>query len=294
MGARVLVADDSAVNREVAQEALSRLGVEVRCVNDGREAVDAVFAEHFDLVLMDGSMPELDGYDATREIRAREATAVRPKTPVVALTAPRGRIGGGRLARRRQWTTSCTSPSPWRPWLGNSGCSCSRARRGRSRRRLRLSHPFLRTPLKPMPALYGGEPLIDEEVAGQLAAMAAAGRTEFVDRVHGLYRDNAPQSAVKLAEAVRAGDADAAAKAAHALKSMSYNVGGACSGAHGWRHGSLRPRGAAPPAPQAVEELARVLERTFAAIAAGAGRDGSDPAFERDSVAQGRPNCCVT
>ena len=86
-GARVLVADDSAVNREVAQEALSRLGVAAKCVNDGREAVEAAFAEHFDLVLMDGSMPELDGYDATREIRAREAVTVRPRTPVVALTA---------------------------------------------------------------------------------------------------------------------------------------------------------------------------------------------------------------
>ena len=99
VGARVLVADDSAVNREVAQEALSRLGVEVKLVNDGREAVDAVFAERFDLVLMDGSMPELDGYDATREIRAREAEVGAPARPGGGADRPRGRLPGRRLAR---------------------------------------------------------------------------------------------------------------------------------------------------------------------------------------------------
>src|SRR5215208_2636677 len=60
-GARVLVADDSAVNREVACEALARLGVTAATVDDGRAALAAVKAEAFDIVLMDGSMPDIDG-----------------------------------------------------------------------------------------------------------------------------------------------------------------------------------------------------------------------------------------
>ena len=56
-GARVLVADDSAVNREVAMEALARLGVKAILVDDGRSAVETAMAERFDVVLMDGSMP---------------------------------------------------------------------------------------------------------------------------------------------------------------------------------------------------------------------------------------------
>ncbi|HEX8662412.1 MAG TPA: ATP-binding protein, partial [Beijerinckiaceae bacterium] len=86
-GARVLVADDSAVNREVACEALSRLGIVPATVEDGRAAVEAVKAQPFDIVLMDGSMPDVDGFQATRLIRAHEAAAGVGRTPVVALTA---------------------------------------------------------------------------------------------------------------------------------------------------------------------------------------------------------------
>ncbi|HLY80092.1 MAG TPA: ATP-binding protein, partial [Caulobacteraceae bacterium] len=86
-GRRLLVADDSAVNREVASEALSRLGCHVTLVNDGREAVEAVATEPFDLVLMDASMPEMDGYEATIEIRKAETNADAARLPIVALTA---------------------------------------------------------------------------------------------------------------------------------------------------------------------------------------------------------------
>jgi two-component system sensor histidine kinase BarA len=83
----VLVVDDSGVNREVASEALARLDAAVVLACDGREAITAAFAEPFDLILMDGSMPEMDGYEASREIRRLEAEAGRTPTPIVALTA---------------------------------------------------------------------------------------------------------------------------------------------------------------------------------------------------------------
>ena len=67
--------------------------------------------------------------------------------------------------------------------------------------------------------------LVDPQVAAQLEAMAADGRTEFVSRVYGLYRENAPDSVVKLMDAASQGDAEGCAKAAHALKSMSFNIG---------------------------------------------------------------------
>ncbi len=84
---RVLAADDSAVNREVLIEALKRLGVETTCVEDGAAAVAAVQAETFDLVFMDGSMPVLDGFDATRAIRAWELETGAVSIPIVGLSA---------------------------------------------------------------------------------------------------------------------------------------------------------------------------------------------------------------
>ncbi len=86
-GCRVLAADDSPVNREVVKEALSRLNVDVVLVTDGHEAVSKVEEEFFDLILMDCSMPEMDGYEATRLIRKWERDNYRAAMPIIALTA---------------------------------------------------------------------------------------------------------------------------------------------------------------------------------------------------------------
>ncbi|MGE3173174.1 MAG: ATP-binding protein [Planctomycetota bacterium] len=85
-GLRVLVAEDTPVNRCVVEAHLRRLGCEVHCVEDGAAAVAAVRDGDFDLVLMDCHMPILDGYAATQAIRDEEARSGR-RTPIVALTA---------------------------------------------------------------------------------------------------------------------------------------------------------------------------------------------------------------
>ena len=82
---KVLVADDNAINRKVALALLERFGCRVDLVTNGLEAVEAVEAARYDLVFMDCHMPVLDGYSASRRIRAAEGTTKR--TPIVALTA---------------------------------------------------------------------------------------------------------------------------------------------------------------------------------------------------------------
>jgi len=86
-GLRVLLADDNAVNQMVAANLLKRCGAEVRCVANGLEALQALRAAEYDVVLMDCQMPEMDGYEATR--RLRQATDLRGNRdiPVIALTA---------------------------------------------------------------------------------------------------------------------------------------------------------------------------------------------------------------
>ena len=83
--ALVLVVEDSPVNRLVAVRVLERCGFRAHVVNDGREALQALASQRYDAVLMDCQMPDIDGYEATRELRRRENGGRH--TPVIAMTA---------------------------------------------------------------------------------------------------------------------------------------------------------------------------------------------------------------
>ncbi|MCI0330904.1 MAG: response regulator [candidate division Zixibacteria bacterium] len=84
-GGSILVAEDNQVNRAVAEAVLSRAGYSVVCVKDGREALEVFSVRDFDLILMDVQMPEMDGMEATREIR--KMTGAKSRIPVIAMTA---------------------------------------------------------------------------------------------------------------------------------------------------------------------------------------------------------------
>jgi CheY-like chemotaxis protein len=87
LGLHVLVAEDNVVNQKIALAMLGRLGCTAEVAVQGAAAVVAWESGAFDLVLMDCQMPVLDGFEATRQIRALEAAADRPRTPIIALTA---------------------------------------------------------------------------------------------------------------------------------------------------------------------------------------------------------------
>lgn len=86
-GTRILLAEDNLVNQKLAMRLLQRLGAEVHLAANGAEALQALREADFDIVLMDCQMPEMDGYEATRQLRNSRGSVRNPKIPVIALTA---------------------------------------------------------------------------------------------------------------------------------------------------------------------------------------------------------------
>jgi two-component system sensor histidine kinase BarA len=220
-GCRVLVADDSAVNREVAIEALSRLGISCEVCEDGRQAVEAARRGGMDLILMDGSMPEMDGYEASKAIRLDEAKANAPRLPIIALTA---HVLGAAAEAWRDAEMDAVLHKPFT--LKALGAVLGQF--------LTASAP----PEVIEPAAVNAPPLVlgpvadpvvsallDPVVTRELELMASDGKADFVERVRQLYRDNAPVAVMRVIDAATADDAPGVALAAHALKSMSLNIG---------------------------------------------------------------------
>lgn len=86
-GFKILLADDNPLNGDLAQRLLTKRGHDVTVVVNGKLALDKLEQEKFDLVLMDLEMPEMDGFEATRQIRERGKTQPGFSLPVIAMTA---------------------------------------------------------------------------------------------------------------------------------------------------------------------------------------------------------------
>jgi len=240
-GVRVLAADDSAINREVLGEALRRLQVEVVNVEDGTEAVEAVKSKPFDLVFMDGSMPRMDGFEATRQIRAWETETGRSPMPIVALTAHV--VGSQANLWRDAGMDDCvTKPFTIATLEKTLSALLAERRVDPAVAELEPSAPIntngpahtagtgRKSPQAEAP-VYAPEateqselPLFDDEVLDSIREMQT-GDMDLATKVIGLYRTHAPDALAALSVAWPSEPDDTIAKAAHALKSLSRNIG---------------------------------------------------------------------
>ena len=209
----ILLVEDNLINQQVALGILQIQGYSVTVVSDGREALEAHAQGDFDLILMDCHMPEMDGYEATREIRRRERLSSGKRIPIVALTA-------NAMARDRE---ECL----------NAGMDDH------------LSKPFNMLVLQEMLARWlapteskqteaaelaaqataKAAEVLDRQMLDQLSKVVTNGKPELLSRVIKLYLVESPKLIQQLQQAGMEDNAPQIASCAHALKSCSANVG---------------------------------------------------------------------
>lgn len=217
-GTRVLVADDNPVNREVIAEVLRQLDVVFDLVEDGSRALTQWRKERYDLVLMDCSMPVMDGLEATRRIRQEEVDTKRARTPVVALTAL---IEGGNSVR--SWHDAGMDMLVTKPFAiaqiaeAIQSLTVETSDKSATTQDGEMQHNEPDTGA-------GMSPVLDEAVLQGLSEIGA-GDPEFVRRMFGLFEENADPALARLEKAAGNPELKQLADAAHALKSMAANLG---------------------------------------------------------------------
>jgi CheY-like chemotaxis protein len=195
----VLLVEDNMVNRTLALEMLQRLGCDAMHAGNGIEALDALEKQPFDVVLMDCQMPVMDGFIATRKLRERESAKKLEPTRVVALTA--NALAGDREA--------CLA----------AGMNDY------------LAKPFtlaqLRNILLPskVSRSAANKVTLDHSAIDAVRQLDPDGNDRLLARLIALYRDDSSQLLADIDNALKVGDADAVARAAHTLKSSSANLG---------------------------------------------------------------------
>jgi len=206
---RILVAEDNTTNRIIAVKMLEKLGHVAEAVANGQEAVESLRRIPYDLVLMDCQMPVLDGFEATKIIRAPGSTVRNPRVPIIALTAyamkedraicleagmndyvskPANAHDLAAAIKRCGLDVPGTGEAPPAAATGTAGASPD----------------------------FDREDFLDRTVGDRSLAAEVAG----------IFLVDSPPILEKLSSAITAGDAQSAGNFAHALKGSSATVGG--------------------------------------------------------------------
>ncbi|WP_415034551.1 ATP-binding protein [Azonexus sp.] len=217
---RVLLVEDNESNQILARAHLERYGLQVLVVGDGQQALNVLQEENFDLVLLDCQMPVLDGFATCRAWRAQEAASGRARLPVLALTANAFNEDRARCleAGMDDYLT--------KPYRGEAMYAALARWLPQERRRGPEGGAAAKTEAVPefLPARMEAL-VLDPGAFAQMRQMAPASAPQLITQLieaylrsgEGLWRD--------YLAAFAAHDANAMARACHALKSSSHNVG---------------------------------------------------------------------
>jgi CheY-like chemotaxis protein/HPt (histidine-containing phosphotransfer) domain-containing protein len=233
---RILLAEDNVVNQKVALRLLGQMGYRADVAANGLEAIDAVGRQTYDVVLMDVQMPELDGFEASREINRRWPVDRRPR--IVAMTANAMR-GDRELCTaagmddyvakpvRIEELVAALERTPRRAETGARGAAAAGAPEpaepvGPSRSGISRRLGATAGGRRPGPAAPSAAEPVDRTVLQRLTA--TMGEPFVAELIHTFIEDGRALVAA-LHRTLAAADVDAFRRAAHSLKSTGETVG---------------------------------------------------------------------
>jgi len=224
---RVLVAEDNPVNQIVTTALLERAGCVLEVVSDGKKVVERALTRQFDLVLMDCHMPELDGFEATGQIRAAEARSRLPRLPIVALTA--NAVKGDRdKCLSAGMDDYLTKPIHMDRLIGVLS-KLVKGAKGGAGDLAASSASEAAVPLTvaaPAGAAAGGSGGIDP-VDVEAVLERCMGDMKVLEKVLGKFEEHLPETVKQLRSAVEEGEAKSVVRLAHAIKGAAANASAA-------------------------------------------------------------------
>jgi two-component system, sensor histidine kinase and response regulator len=244
---RILLAEDNPVNQRVALHILQKGEHSVLAVGNGREAVDALAREQFDVVLMDVQMPEMDGFEATNAIRTKEKIT-GSHLPIIAMTAHA--MQGDR--------ERCLE----------AGMDEYLSKPVRAAELLRVIQQFapksIAESIPDAPAQAIGEPAV---FARQTALDRFNGEEQLLEEVVELFVSDAPNRLADVRTSLEQGDPKRLQNAAHSLKGSAGYVGAERVAAQALKLEELGRRGDLSAALEAFGQLEREIEQLKRAVA---------------------------
>jgi GAF domain-containing protein/DNA-binding response OmpR family regulator len=240
---RILLAEDNVVNQKLALRLLENLGYRAGVAGNGIEAIEALERQHYDLLLSDVQMPEMDGLEATRRIMERWPEGERPW--IVAMTAE-AMSGDRERCLEAGMNDYLTKPI----------------------RVEELVAAIKRTPRRTgtVQATAAAEEVpIDRDVLARLAE-GVGGDAEFVSELIQGFAEDAPALVAAAREGLQRGDADAVRRAAHTLKSNAATFGAHALSDRSREVEEAAKRDELTDAGASVEAMARELEIVLVAL----------------------------
>jgi signal transduction histidine kinase/CheY-like chemotaxis protein/HPt (histidine-containing phosphotransfer) domain-containing protein len=271
LGGHALLVEDNPVNRQVAQRLLTLLGLSFAVAENGKEALDALEHDTFDVVLLDCQMPVMDGYTAVRILRQNEAAKSSKHMPVIAMTA-NAMAGDREKCLRAGMDDYLSKPlnralleQTLRRWIpaGATSRAPQASPTGAVAQPRPTPAPAFVAQAPPIPAVSAAGTALDADVVRDLLDVMG---DEFTDLVR-VYLEDTPKSIALLEQAAGTADNQGLIAPAHSLKSTSANLGALSLAElakrleHGARSGDLGSE-----APVLVAELSRTFARVHAEL----------------------------